>query len=72
MTPLPSDVARVVLQQQPYALCFACLATLVEATEPEVRSAAQVLVVSQSFQTVRRACHRCERTDLALVPKKSD
>jgi len=71
MTALPSDVARVVLQQQPYALCFACLASLVAASEPDVRSAAQVLVVSQGFETVIRACQRCERWELALVPKSS-
>ena len=72
MTALSAEVARVVMEQHPYALCLACLAATVGASEPEVRSAAQVLVVSQGFCTVVRTCPRCERTDLTLVAKKPD
>lgn len=69
---MPAEVARVVMQQRPYALCLACLAATVGASEPQVRSAAQVLVVSRDFCTVVRTCPRCERTDLTLMATKLD
>ena len=71
MGSLSEAVARAVLQHFPYALCPACLATALSAPEPEVRSAAQLLIVNDGFRTATRICHRCSRTDETLVPEKS-
>jgi hypothetical protein len=63
-------VARAVQENSPYVRCFRCLAVQVARTEKDVREAAQLLVVSDTFYTARRVCHICSRTDNVLVDGK--
>jgi hypothetical protein len=62
-------MASAVRSHFPYAYCFPCLATHIGATEPEVRSAAQMLVMRSGFKKERRTCYSCGRVDDALVPR---
>jgi hypothetical protein len=64
-------VARAVLQHFPYAYCFSCLATQLGSTEPDVRSAAQILIMQDAFRTIPRLCYGCSRTGVTLVPDKT-
>jgi hypothetical protein len=63
-------VSLAVLQHLPSACCFACIASQLNATEPEVRGAAQMLVLQQAFKPAWRLCFKCSRTEEALVREK--
>ena len=54
-----------------YAPCFSCIATQLGCTEPEVRDAAQMLIIKDGFRTVRRLCYGCSRMGDTLVPDYS-
>jgi len=62
-------VERVTAAARHQAYCFPCLAAHLRLIEPQVRSAAQVLVVRGSFQRSRRVCDSCGRMDDVLVPR---
>ena len=59
-----------VLQHLPSACCFACIAIELHVTEPEVRSAAQMLILQQAFKPAWRQCFKCSRTEETLVREK--
>jgi len=63
-------LSLAVLQHLPSACCFACIATELHATEPEVRGAAQMLILQQAFKPAWRLCLKCSRTEEALVREK--
>ena len=71
MVTTAEQVARAVLQNSPYARCFACLATQVGVSEKDARDAAQVLIVRQDFGISRRVCYTCTRVDDVLIAAKS-
>ena len=68
MNPLTNRVVHAVRDHFPGARCFSCLATQLAVTEPEVRSAAQMLVTRAGFMPVRRVCYGCSRIRETLVP----
>jgi hypothetical protein len=70
MVDLAERIASAVQRHFPFAYCFPCLAKHFTVTEPEVRSAAQMLVVSDQFKRERRTCYTCGRVEDALVPRK--
>jgi hypothetical protein len=73
MPPPRSLIERVslsVLQHLPSACCFACIARELDATELEVRSAAQMLILQQAFKPAWRQCFKCLRTEQTLVREK--
>jgi hypothetical protein len=62
------QVAAAVRKRHPFVLCYSCLAKSLALTEPDVRSAAQQLMLN-GFTTELRACATCMRTDRLLVVK---
>jgi hypothetical protein len=73
MPPPRSLIERVslsVLQHLPSACCFDCIAKELDATESEIRDAAQVLILQQAFKPAWRQCFKCSRTEQALVREK--
>jgi hypothetical protein len=72
MVALVERMASAVQSHFPFAHCFPCLATHLCATEPEVRSAAQVLLMRDAFKKTQRTCYSCGRVDDALVPRKGE
>ena len=72
MAPLTVNTALAVQKHVPYFRCLSCLATALGASEPDVRSAAQVLVLRGEFRPVPRLCYACSRTELTLVPEKRE
>jgi hypothetical protein len=62
-------VARAVLQNSPFARCFACLSLQVGLLEKDAREAAQLLVI-RDFFIDQRVCQVCGRTDRVLVSGK--
>jgi hypothetical protein len=67
MVDLVERIASAVQSQLPYAYCFPCLATRLGATEPDVRSGAQALVMRQGFRRDRRVCCSCGCVDDVLT-----
>jgi hypothetical protein len=63
-------VSLAVLQHLPSACCFACIAKELDATEPEVRGAAQLLILLEAFKPAVRQCFKCSRTEETLVREK--
>jgi hypothetical protein len=64
--PFTPPVAAAVRKSHPFVLCYTCLAKSLALTEPDVRSAAQQLMLN-GFTTQLRACSTCMRTDKLLV-----
>src|SRR5262245_7773984 len=62
-------VERVAVAAQGQAYCFPCLTVQLRVLEPNVRSAAQILVLRGSFTRSRGVCHSCGRMDDVLVPR---
>jgi hypothetical protein len=52
-------------------VCLSCLAVELSTTEPEVRSAAQSMVIQDGFRVIRRICYGCARAGDTLVPDKA-
>ena len=63
-------VSLAVLQHLPSACCFACIAKELDATEPDVRSAAQMLILLEAFKPAVRQCFKCSQTEETLVRDK--
>jgi hypothetical protein len=70
MVDLAERIASAVQRHFPFAYCFLCVAKHFAATEPKVRSAAQIVVVSDQFKRERRTCYSCGRVEDTLVPRK--
>ena len=68
---LAERVAQTVREHFPFARCFSCLARHLGVTEPDVRNAAQALVVDR-FRKMHRICYGCSRVDDTLVPMQDD
>jgi hypothetical protein len=65
---LTERVAEVVRSYFPYARCLTCVADDLNVKEPDVRSAAQMLIVADRFRLVRRICYGCSRSADTLMP----
>jgi hypothetical protein len=72
MSPLAERVAHAVRADFPYARCFSCRATQLAVTEPDVRNAAQTLIMGGAFKTAHRVCYECAHTDATLVKGADD
>jgi len=67
---LTERVSLAVLQHLPSACCLACIAKALDEAEPEVRSAAQMLILLEAFRPAVRQCFKCSRTEETLVREK--
>jgi hypothetical protein len=70
MNPIAEGLARAVLANFPYALCFRCLALQQGLSEHDARAATLVLVARDDFMIVREGCHSCQRIEELLVFEK--
>ena len=66
--PVPSDadttatrLAAILRDGFPSGYCIACLAARLDRRVPEVRDAAQILVMRPGFRVTERTCHTCGR-----------
>jgi hypothetical protein len=68
---LSKRVAEAVREHFPFGPCFVCLARHLGVMEPNVRNAAQALVVDR-FRKMHKICYGCSRVDDTLVPLQDD
>jgi len=68
---LAERVGQAVREPFPFVRCFSCLARHLGVPEPDVRNAAQALVVGR-FRKMNQICYGCSRVDDTLVPMKDD